>query len=100
VAEGKAAGARAALFDLAIARADAYVRRARVPLARDAADIARALEVWHLKTRFAARVPLAHIAAVLAQRPAGEAWVWRGGHAGAWTRGDPHTPAADGSDGG
>ena len=78
---------RAALFDLAVARAEAYARRARVPGGADAAAIARALEVWHLKTRFAARVPLAAIAAALATRPQGEGWVWRGGQAGGWQHG-------------
>jgi hypothetical protein len=76
----------AALFDLAVARADAYVRRARVPRSGDAAAIARALEVWHLKTRFARRVPLADVAAALALRPAGDGWTWSGGAQGGWVR--------------
>ncbi len=83
---------RAALFDLAVARADAYARRARVPDGADAAAIARALEVWHLKTRFAARVPLEAIAAALACRPLGEGWIWRGGKAGGWQRGGGAQP--------
>ncbi len=78
---------RAALFDLAVARADAYAERARVPRGDDATAIARALEVWHLKTRFAARIPLEAIAAALATRPHGEGWVWHGGQAGGWQRG-------------
>ena len=77
---------RAALFDLAVARADAYARRARVPRSGDAQAIARALEVWHLKTRFAGRVPLAAIAAALAQRPEGDGWAWSGGAEGGWVR--------------
>ena len=77
---------RAALFDLAVARADAYAQRARVPRGSDAAAIGRALEVWHLKTRFAARIPLEAIAAALATRPNGDGWVWRGGEAGGWQR--------------
>ena len=77
---------RGALFDLAVARADAYARRARVPRSSDAETIARALEVWHLKTRFAARVPLAGVAAALALRPAGDDWVWSGGEEGGWVR--------------
>jgi len=77
---------RAALFDLAVARADAYARRARVPRSGDAAAITRALEVWHLKTRFAGRVPLADVAAALAQRPAGDGWAWSGGAGGGWVR--------------
>jgi len=79
-------GPRTALFDLAVARADAYARRARVPSAGDAKAIARALEVWHLKTRFAGRVPLAAIAAALALRPEGDGWVWSGGDEGGWVR--------------
>ena len=77
---------RGALFDLAVARANAYAERARVPLGSDAAQIARALEVWHLKTRFAGRVSLLEVAAALRARPAGEGWVWRGGPEGGWTR--------------
>lgn len=77
---------RAALFDLALARADAYVQRARVPRGDDPAALARSLEVWHLKTRFAARIPLAAIAAALATRPNGDGWVWCGGEAGGWQR--------------
>ncbi|TVR91622.1 MAG: hypothetical protein EA416_09425 [Trueperaceae bacterium] len=79
-------GPRAALFDLAVARADAYARRARVPRSGDAAAIARALEVWHLKTRFAGRVPLDGVAAALALRPEGDGWVWSGGEEGGWVR--------------
>lgn len=77
---------RRALFDLAVARAGAYAERARVPLGDDAAQIARALEVWHLKTRFAGRVALPLVAAALAARPAGACWVWRGGEDGDWQR--------------
>lgn len=79
---------RAALFDLAVARADAYARRARVPRSRDATTTARALEVWHLKTRFAGRVPLERIAHAVAARPDGDGWVWSGGEDGAWRRAD------------
>lgn len=77
---------RDALFELAIARAELYARRARVPLGRDAAGVARALEAWHLKTRFAGRVPLERVAAALAARPDGDGWVWRGGEGGGWAR--------------
>ena len=83
---------REALFDLAVARADAYARRARVPLAPDPDGVARALEVWHLRTRFAARIPLASIAAALATRPPGAGWVWRGGAGGSWRREAPARP--------
>ena len=79
---------RRALFDLAVARADTYARKARVPRASDPAAIARALEAWHLKTRFAARVPLPAVAAALATRPTGDGWVWQGGPEGGWRRAD------------
>jgi hypothetical protein len=79
-------GARAALFDLAVARAEAYARRARVPRSSDADAIAKALEVWHLRTRFAGRVPLTAVAEALASRPAGDGWVWSGGASGGWRR--------------
>ena len=75
---------RAALFDLAVARADAYTRRARVPPSDGPAALTQALEVWQLKTRFASRVPLELVARALAARPAGEGWIWRGGPEGEW----------------
>jgi hypothetical protein len=77
---------RAALFDLAVERAATYLERARVPTGRDPSALARALEVWYLKTRFASRVPLDEIVAVLAARPErGEgATRWRGGRSGRW----------------
>jgi hypothetical protein len=77
---------RRALFDLAVARAHGYAARARVPLGDDPTEIVRALEVWHLKTRFAGRVSLLAVAAALRARPPGEGWVWRGGPEGGWTR--------------
>jgi hypothetical protein len=78
---------RDALFDLAVARAETYVTRARVADPRDRAALTRALEVWYLKTRFASRVPLVAIVDALAVRPAGAGrrWEWRGGADGAWT---------------
>lgn len=88
-----------ALFDLAVARAAAYALRARSPHPRDPAALARSLEVWHLKTRFAARVPLRAIAEALARRPAGEGWTWRGGPAGAWVADLRPTDRPDGDRG-
>jgi hypothetical protein len=59
------------LFELAVARADAYLQRARVPADRDPHTIARALEAWALRTRFASRLDLLKVAQVLAARPQG-----------------------------
>jgi hypothetical protein len=88
-ARAAGAGGRDALFDLAVARADAYLRRARRPATADPGDLRRALEVWALKTRFASRLDLDEVAAALAARPAdAEAGAvrWRGGRGGAWAR--------------
>ena len=97
MAGGRAAvSARAELFDLAVARADAYLRRARRPPSRApddagrAADIRRALEAWALKTRFASRIDLEAVADALAARPpdpddpSAPRPRWRGGPSGAW----------------
>ncbi len=62
------AGPRDALFELALARAEAYLRRARRPATGDPAAIRRSLEVWSLKTRFASRFDLDEIARALAER--------------------------------
>jgi hypothetical protein len=69
---------RERLFELAIARAQAYLQRARIPASREPKSIARALEAWALRTRFAARIDLRELARVLAERPAGDA-VYRDG---------------------
>ena len=70
--------ARERLFELALARAEAYLQRARVPASRDPESIARALEAWALRTRFAQRIDLLELARVLAERPPGGA-VYRDG---------------------
>lgn len=81
---------RAKLFDLAVARADAYLRRARRPASGVPADLRRALEPWALKTRFASRVDLDAVVRAVAARPpdpddpAAPRPVWRGGPSGAW----------------
>lgn len=76
--------ARDELFDLAVERADTYARR----LALDYGSVARlaaGLEVWYLKTRFAYRIPLEQVVAVLATRmDAAPTAKWRGGPQGAW----------------
>lgn len=56
------------LFELALARAAAYLERARPPAGRDAGAIRRALEPWALRTRFASRVDLDALARALAAR--------------------------------
>jgi hypothetical protein len=75
-------GPRDPLFELAVARADTYLRRARIPADRQPQTIARALEAWALRTRFASRIDLPTLAEVLAARPPGEA-TYRDG---AWRR--------------
>jgi hypothetical protein len=80
------AAGRDALFDLAVARADAYLR-ARRPATADAAALRRALEPWALKTRFAFRIDLDEVVSALAARPtdaAPGALRWRGGRGGGW----------------
>jgi uncharacterized protein YjiS (DUF1127 family) len=78
------ATARAALFDLAVARADAYLRRARTPRSTAPADLRRALEAWALKTRFASRFELDDVVRALAARPPEGEARWRGGPTGGW----------------
>ena len=74
-----------ALFDLAVNRAATALRG--VPsTARDAA-----LAVWHARTRFARRVPLAEVRRCLSQRP-GEGWHWSGGPQGEWHAGKAAFP--------
>jgi len=88
--ERSASSERADLFDLAVARADAYLRRARPPLSDEPADLRRALEVWALKTRFAWRVDLDEVVRALRLRPpvpadpAAPRPRWRGGPNGSW----------------
>lgn len=72
-----------AVFDLAINRAAAFVR---------GAGAQGRLADWHAKTRFAARVDLERIAAVVDTMPKDGAWHWAGGSDGAWQRGKPRTP--------
>lgn len=72
-----------AVFDLAINRAAAFVR---------GAGAQGRLADWHAKTRFAARVDLERIAAVVETIPKDGAWHWAGGSDGAWQRGKPRTP--------
>jgi hypothetical protein len=86
------AGPRDALFELAMTRALAYARRTRaLERARDARTLARELELWALRTRFASRVDLEAVAARLLDAPDGEAH-WRGGPDGGWRPGPPPRP--------
>jgi hypothetical protein len=55
------------LFALALARAEAYLKRARPPADASPAAIRRALEPWALRTRFASRVDLDELARALAE---------------------------------
>ena len=76
--------ARDELFDLAVNRARTYARR----LALDrgsATKLSAGLEVWYLKTRFAYRIPLEQVVAVLvAGGEAGPTAEWQGGPQGGW----------------
>lgn len=76
--------ARDELFDLAVNRAHTYARR----LALDrgsASKLTAGLEVWYLKTRFAYRIPLEQVVAVLvAHGDTGPAARWQGGKEGEW----------------
>jgi hypothetical protein len=82
--DGAPGPSRDALFDLAVARADTYLRRARRPVSNDPEDVRRALEPWALKTRFASRLDLADVARAVASRPPGGGR-WRGGPGGGWS---------------
>ncbi len=73
---------RDALFDAAVNRALVYAVRLGVPL--DArGDLRKGLELWYLKTRFAYRIPLDEVIAVLCTSP-NSSWRWQGGREGRW----------------
>lgn len=77
--EQQASGAvPAALFDLAVNRAAATVRKT---------GNAEALAAWHARTRFARRVSLERIRQALAQKPKQGEWHWAGGPHGGWQEG-------------
>jgi hypothetical protein len=61
-----------ALFDLALARAEAYLTRARPPADASPEAIRRALEPWALRTRFASRVDLDALARAIWERRSAE----------------------------
>lgn len=75
-----------AIFDLAINRADTFLRGSR-PTNPEAA-----LAQWHARTRFARRVPLAEVWRCLALRPETIEMHWQGGPAGAWQVGKAPFP--------
>lgn len=84
--------ARDELFDLAVNRALSYARRTRaLERADDATALARELELWMLRTRFAYRLDLLEVATRLLQAPDGETH-WAGGPAGGWREGAPPRP--------
>jgi len=80
---GPTAGAREAVFDLAVNRAAAY-RRGLGPAAP--------LEVWQARTRFAARVDLGRVREALDTEPGEGQWHWSGGPSGGWHPGRARTP--------
>ena len=84
--------ARDELFDLAVNRARSYaVRLNALERAGSARELAQRLELWYLRTRFAYRVPLEQVAAVVWTSPRGEVH-WSGGPDGSWQPGPPREP--------
>lgn len=73
---------RPELFDEAVNRALTYALRLGVALDKPE-KLRGGLELWYLKTRFAYRVPLEDVLAVLATYP-GPNHEWQGGAAGRW----------------
>ena len=84
--------ARDELFDLAVNRARTYALRLHALERADSArDLAQHLELWYLRTRFAYRVPLEQVAAVVWTGPRGDVH-WSGGPEGGWRPGPPSEP--------
>lgn len=114
---------RRELFDLAVERADTYLSRLLPGWERNkpgAPELAAAIELWYLRTRFAYRVPLEDVVAVLLAKPpldpnvastqataapTDDCWapadlgaaatVWRGGPDGSWSNEPRAGTAAD-----
>ncbi len=83
---------RNALFDLAVNRARSYALRLNaLDRAESERDLARRLELWYLRTRFAYRIPLEDVTVRLWNGPRGEAH-WAGGPNGRWHQGPPPEP--------
>jgi len=83
---------RTDLFDLAVNRALAYVRRTRaLERAGEVPALTRELELWALRTRFAYRIPLEQVAERLLRAPDG-AVHWQGGPEGSWRSGAAPRP--------
>ena len=83
---------RTELFDLAINRASSYLDKLSVdPAAASAQSLHGHLELWYLKTRFAYRVALQDVIAILQKRP-GKAYFWQGGVGGNWLEGKAPRP--------
>ena len=84
--------ARDELFDLAVNRARTYARRlGAIERSDGAGELARRLELWYLRTRFAYRVPLDGVAAAVWTDPGGDVH-WSGGPDGGWRPGPPTEP--------
>lgn len=92
-AAGGASGeVRDALFELAMNRALTYARRTRaLERVREPRALARELELWVLRTRFAYRIRLEQVAARLLTAPDGEVH-WSGGPDGGWRDGPAPRP--------
>ena len=75
---------------MAVARALSYAERlGALEADRTPEALHNVLEVWYLKTRFAYRVPLEQVIAVLMEYP-GPGHYWSGGKEGSWlTGGNP-----------
>jgi hypothetical protein len=76
------------LFDLAVNRAYRYATRLGV---LGTVRLEPAIRTWYAATRFAYRIPLADILAVLASAPDGD-YCWQGGPGGGWQPGEPSRP--------
>lgn len=84
--------AREQLFDLAVNRARTYALRLHaLERAESAHELARRLELWYLRTRFAYRIPLEQVVAVVWTSPPGDVH-WAGGPEGSWQPGPPPEP--------
>lgn len=84
--------ARDELFDLAVNRARTYALRLHaLQNAGSPRELARALELWYLRTRFAYRIPLEQVAERVFASPEGDVH-WEGGPDGAWRPGPPPDP--------
>jgi hypothetical protein len=83
---------RRELFDRAVKQAFTYAQRlGALDGKSDRAVLRSVLELWYLKTRFAYRIPLDDVVAVLLRYP-GPGHQWRGGPEGEWVVGEEPAP--------